>query len=167
MVQEELVGGRIGKIHRMEDRVVRPGPVRPPVEVMCHGDFAPYNVTVVDGRAFGMIDFDTLHPGPRIWDVTYGVYRWCGLDAVDKEEIEVLVRRVKLFLDAYGATAEERQSLVEVLLERLGALVSFMREEASSGNVDFQRNIADGHLLVYLDDMAWLRAHGEAILRGI
>jgi aminoglycoside phosphotransferase (APT) family kinase protein len=47
-----------------------------PIEVMCHGDFAPYNVTIVDGEAFGIIDFDTLHPGPKMWDIAYAVYRW-------------------------------------------------------------------------------------------
>ncbi len=34
-------------------------------------DFAPYNITFVDGCVHGIIDFDTLHPGPRIWDVAY------------------------------------------------------------------------------------------------
>ena len=42
---------------------------------MCHGDFAPYNITFVDRCVHGIIDFDTLHPGPRIWDVAYAVYR--------------------------------------------------------------------------------------------
>jgi hypothetical protein len=29
-----------------------------PLEVMCHGDFAPYNVTLIDGKPMGIIDFE-------------------------------------------------------------------------------------------------------------
>jgi len=49
-------------------------PKHSPQEVMCHGDFAPYNLTFVDGSVHGIIDFDTLHPGPRLWDIAYAVY---------------------------------------------------------------------------------------------
>ncbi|WIB12372.1 phosphotransferase [Curtobacterium sp. MCPF17_052] len=49
---------------------------RLPVETIVHGDFAPYNV-VYDGiAAVGVIDFDTAHPGPRVWDVASAVYRF-------------------------------------------------------------------------------------------
>lgn len=41
-------------------------PARTPAEVMCHGDFAPYNITFTDGHVHGIIDFDTLHPGSRL-----------------------------------------------------------------------------------------------------
>ncbi|MCU0154652.1 phosphotransferase [Curtobacterium flaccumfaciens pv. poinsettiae] len=49
---------------------------RAPVETIVHGDFAPYNC-VYDGiAAVGLIDFDTAHPGPRVWDVASAVYRF-------------------------------------------------------------------------------------------
>jgi hypothetical protein len=49
---------------------------RAPVETVVHGDFAPYNC-VYDGiAAVGLIDFDTAHPGPRVWDVASAVYRF-------------------------------------------------------------------------------------------
>lgn len=50
-----------------------------PIEVMCHGDFAPYNVVLNGSDAVGIIDFDTLHPGSRLSDVAYAVYRWAPL----------------------------------------------------------------------------------------
>ena len=50
-----------------------------PEEVICHNDFATYNVTFVDGLPYGMIDFDTCTPAPRIWDIAYAVYRFVPL----------------------------------------------------------------------------------------
>lgn len=43
-------------------------------EVICHNDFAPYNVVFNDKLPKAIIDFDTAGPGPRIWDVAYAAY---------------------------------------------------------------------------------------------
>lgn len=52
---------------------------RQPREIVCHGDFAPYNVTLAGPSVSGIIDFDTAHPAPRLWDLAYAVYRWAPL----------------------------------------------------------------------------------------
>lgn len=41
----------------------------PPAEVVCHGDFAPYNCVFIEGEFVGAFDFDFAHPGPRLWDL--------------------------------------------------------------------------------------------------
>jgi hypothetical protein len=56
-------------------------PPREPVEVVCHGDLAPYNCVFDGDRLVGVIDFDTAHPGPRLWDVAGGAYRLVPLVA--------------------------------------------------------------------------------------
>lgn len=50
-----------------------------PAEVICHGDFAPYNHVFREGRLVGVIDFDTCQPGPRLWDLAYTAYRYVPL----------------------------------------------------------------------------------------
>ncbi|GAM67933.1 hypothetical protein JCM19236_2088 [Vibrio sp. JCM 19236] len=40
---------------------------REPAEVICHGDFTPYNVALQGNIVVGVFDFDTAHPAPRIW----------------------------------------------------------------------------------------------------
>jgi thiamine kinase-like enzyme len=36
--------------------------------VICHNDFAPYNLVFTDWRPHAIIDFDTAGPRPRAWN---------------------------------------------------------------------------------------------------
>ena len=143
-------------------------PAREPAEVMCHGDFAPYNVTFREGGVYGIIDFDTLHPGPRLWDLAYAVYRWVPFMAPSnpesREDLAGQLRRLKLFSDAYGLREAEKAQLPSGMIERLQSLVSYMREEAEAGNEDMRKNIEEGHVDLYLRDIAWIREN-EAKIR--
>ncbi len=146
-------------------------PKRLPVEVMCHGDFAPYNITFVDGRVHGIIDFDTLHPGPRIWDVAYAVYRWIPFVSPKNPDycydLNEQIRRLKLFADTYGLKDHEREQLPDMMIERISSLAAYMRNEADSGNEDVRKNIEDGHLNLYLDDIQYIKESSKNIREGI
>ena len=143
-------------------------PSRVPAEVMCHGDFAPYNMTFVDGAVHGVIDFDTLHPGPRLWDIAYAVYRWIPFVAPTNPDYRCALpeqlRRLALFAEAYGLSPADRRLLPAMMVQRLQALADYMRAQADGGNEDVQRNIEDGHLALYLTDIAYMEKHaGEMI----
>ncbi|MEZ8080551.1 aminoglycoside phosphotransferase family protein [Enterovibrio norvegicus] len=139
---------------------------RPPFEVICHGDYAPYNVALDGEHVVGVFDFDTAHPAPRLWDVAYAVYCWAPFKTNEYDklgDINTQAKRVALFCDAYGLSAPEKAGLVDAMIERLQALVDFMMGEAEKGNAAFADNIADGHHLSYLDDIAYLNTHREQI----
>ena len=132
---------------------------REPFEVICHGDFTPYNVALSKNTVVGVFDFDTAHPAPRIWDLAYSVYCWAPFKTDSNDKLDTIseqVTRAKLFCDSYGATESERNQLADAMVQRLQALVSFMHNEAENGNESFVENIAQGHLQAYLNDIEYI-----------
>ena len=145
-------------------------PAREPSEVIVHGDYAPYNVALKGNQAVGMIDFDTAHPAPRLWDIAYAVYRWAPLS--DQEHAFVVelgdqIQRTKLFCDAYDLKRADRERLVQTVIERMNTFVNFMRVEAANGNEKFIGDLRDGHHLIYLKDINYLTANRKQIVAGI
>lgn len=136
-------------------------PVREPVEVICHGDFAPYNCVFVDGDLVGVFDFDFAHAGPRAWDLGYALYRFVPLaDPTHAEGFGSPVEqagRMRLFCDAYGMT--DRSGLYEVVTARIQFMVDFLLEGQRIGDPRRIANIAAGHLAVYQHDLAYVERH--------
>lgn len=133
-----------------------------PVEVVCHNDFAPYNMVFQDGRLAGAIDFDAASPGPRIWDVAYLAYQLVPLiEGTGPGEPPEEEKRARLdgIIAAYGqpfAHADIFESLGHRLLE----LADYSdRRAAEAGRAEL-RNHADR----YRKDSA--RMFGLAVEQG-
>ena len=77
------------------------------------------------------------------------------------------IRRLKLFADAYDLKNNEREQLPNMIIQRINSLVAYMRNEADSGNEDVRKNIEDGHLNLYLDDIQYIKESQKNILEGI
>ncbi|AJR05493.1 aminoglycoside phosphotransferase family protein [Photobacterium gaetbulicola] len=146
-------------------------PARKPIEVLCHGDYAPYNVVLNENEAIGIIDFDTLHPGPVIWDVCYAIYRWAPIKNPNNPDsigdINEQITRAKIFCDAYGLDYESRKMIPSMMVDRLTALVNFMLDQAGEGDEDFESNLSEGHHIAYLNDIEYIKQHEEQIISGI
>ncbi|NKK69582.1 phosphotransferase [Rhizobium leguminosarum bv. viciae] len=146
-------------------------PPREPCEIVCHGDYAPYNVATAGHAAVGIIDFDAAHPAPRIWDLAYSVYRWAPLsNPVNSHlafSLDEQLRRAELFCTAYGATVEERLQLPEMICRRLEALVDFMLASASAGEATFAEDVATGDARLYLSDTDYVQSHRDRLLKAL
>ncbi len=70
-------------------------------DVICHGDFGPWNLVWRDGHPVAIIDFDRAHPGEPSEDVAYALRTFVSYGLAEAEP-EELVRRTRLALDAYG-----------------------------------------------------------------
>lgn len=142
-----------------------------PVEVLCHGDFAPYNCVFRDGEAVALIDFDGARPGPRAWDLAYALYRFAPLTGPENGDgfgtTAEQARRARSFLDSYGAGREQRASAVAALAPRLRSLVDFMQEAADAGDASFARHIAEGHADLYRADIAYIDSRASVWQRDV
>lgn len=140
-----------------------------PYEVICHGDFAPYNCVFDGSRLVGIIDFDTAHPGPRIRDIAHAIYRFAPLTAPENAagfgSLAEQARRARLFCDEYGEV--NRSEIIEAVCRRLLDLVRYMRAQAAQGDTAFQSHLDDGHDTLYLRDIHYLRTNAAALTRAL
>ncbi|MEO5953545.1 MAG: phosphotransferase [Chloroflexia bacterium] len=144
-------------------------PNRSQHEVICHNDFAPYNMVFYGEKPKALIDWDIAGPGPRIWDVAYAVYRFVPLSwEEDLEEDLAELRpnlvnpvvqsmRLRYFCDAYGL--EDRSELLDMVRARLEHLCEHMTDRAAEGNSAFQAMVDEGHWDLYQRDIAALESH--------
>ncbi|MBU1304024.1 MAG: phosphotransferase [Alphaproteobacteria bacterium] len=95
------LAGAARLLRRFHDCTADFPPVRDAgAEIMCHNDWTPANTVFVKDVPFGMIDFDTIMPGTRLWDLTYSAWTWLGLSE-ERWSPHDQLRRLELFVAAY------------------------------------------------------------------
>lgn len=127
------------------DRVWRNAP-HAPVEVVCHNDFAPYNLIVRESRLVGVIDFDMASPGSRLRDFAYLAYRLVPYaeDAAGFEPARHGLRedRLRELTEAYGAGFTPSAVRIAVA-RRLDDLAAFTDQRAAeTGRQEFTEHAA-------------------------
>ncbi len=143
-----------------------------PYEVLCHNDFAIYNIIFDHKKPVGIIDFDVAAPGPRLWDIAYTLYTCIPLSRLYHTETGKAVyydsskdaarikQRVHMFFEAYGVDGMQEDYLEMVVL-RLEGLCDYMIRKASEGDKAFQNMIDEGHLEHYQIEIKFIREHGK------
>jgi Ser/Thr protein kinase RdoA (MazF antagonist) len=71
-------------------------------DVICHGDFGPWNIVWRSGLPFAVIDFDRVYRGAAADDVAYALRMFIGYGFARTAPAE-LVRRTRVAVQAYGA----------------------------------------------------------------
>ncbi|MBD7965900.1 phosphotransferase [Fictibacillus norfolkensis] len=146
-----------------------------PFEVLCHNDFAIYNIIFDNERPVGIIDFDVAGPGPRLWNIAYTLYTCVPLSRFYLDETgknvtynreqhaDRIKQRVQCFFEAYGEKVDS--GYLEMVLRRLEGLCRTMIRKASEGDKAFQMMIEEGHLDHYRDDIGFIQKYGTEWLK--
>ncbi len=119
-------------------------------EVVCHNDFAPYNMLFKDRQPVAIIDFDLAGPGPRLRDLAYAAY-WCvplsfnsaELRGYTQSDISAGSRRLRAFCQAYNT--KDYQQLFDLVAEVLLHMSCRDSIEAMLGNQTAEKLERDGH----------------------
>jgi hypothetical protein len=114
-------------------------PAHAPAEVICHNDFAPYNLMWEGSRLTAVIDFDLASPGPRAWDMAYAAYRFVPLTDPGNPDVPFpgvpeQARRLALFCSAYGEARIAPGAVLDAAIACLRELVAFILRAAAAGD---------------------------------
>lgn len=142
-----------------------------PLEIICHNDFAIYNIIFNKEQPVGIIDFDMAAPGPKMWDVVYSLYTSVPLSRFILTEDEDRIvynssihgkekkNRVKIFLKSYGVDLND--DIFELLQLRLNTLCKTIEQEACNGNLAYKKMIKDGHVEHYKKDIQFIQKYKQ------
>lgn len=129
--------------------------------VWCQGDPGPWNFVWCDGEAVALLDWEFLHPGPRVDDVAYALLWFAPLrddeDCLDWHHFpQVPDRRARIdaFLDAYGPLAAF--DVADAAIDRRWSTIATMRALAERG-IEPQRTwVAEGAVSVEISEIHWI-----------
>jgi aminoglycoside phosphotransferase (APT) family kinase protein len=132
--------------------------------VFCHGDPGPWNFVWQDKHAVGLIDWDFLHPAPRVSDVAYALQWFVPLRRDEHAlewhhfpEVPDRRHRVQVFLDAYGDLPPF--DVAEAVANRMQDVSDLVQSLAEAGHEPQRTWVADGALEVDAEEIAWVREH--------
>jgi Ser/Thr protein kinase RdoA (MazF antagonist) len=115
--------------------------------LVTHNDVNLDNVVFRDGRAVALIDFDLASPGSRLWDVAGAVRLWAPLRPdhyIDDVRRGRALARLRLFVDRYDLTHEDRERLVEAVLQSHNWIYELIGGAVADGHAGFSDYYASG-----------------------
>lgn len=142
-----------------------------PPELVSHCDVTPQNVVFRGGRPVALIDFDLTRPTTRLLDVLNTALHWVPLkDPVDRDSVQAAAdvpARLRLFVDAYGLTADERDQILD-LAERAFARTWYrMRANAEHRGGGWARMWSEGVGDKIVRRQRWLERDREALAAAL
>jgi hypothetical protein len=86
--------------------------------VVCHNDLGPNNFIFLADAPVGIIDFDMASSGDPLEDLGYMAWSWCISSKPSRGPVAGQAQQVRVLADAYGASAADRENLLDAILER-------------------------------------------------
>jgi hypothetical protein len=133
-------------------------------ELVCHGDFGPWNLVWRGGEPVGILDWDYAWPAPPVHDVAYALeyvvpfrddeecLRWLRYPHPPDRR-----RRIEVFAQAYGLASTE--GLVDEVIAQQELVLERSRRLAADGRQPQVHWRASGQFEEVARRIRWSRAH--------
>lgn len=129
-------------------------------ELMCHGDFGPWNGVWQGDDIVGLIDWDHARPASPLFDIAYGI-EFTAPFRDDEECIRWLrypdppnrLERIEVFCDAYGTVVPD--DVIACVVDQQRAVLRTCEELGRRGIEPLATWIRDGHLNKLRSRIAW------------
>ena len=135
-----------------------------------HNDPNLDNVVFREGRAVALIDFDLASPGSTLWDVAAAARLWAPLRPnrliTDARRGRAL-RRLRVFLDAYGVDADTRGGIADAVLANHDWCYDIVRGGAEGGHEAFAEHWNGGAAQRAERTRAWYVESRDVLLRAV
>jgi len=141
----------------------RDGPPAPG-ELICHGDFGPWNLVWRAGRPIGMLDWDYAWPARPVHDVAYAL-EYVAPFRPDDESMRFLHHaapparrhRIELFATAYGLTSTD--GLIDEVITQQQRVLDRALALAAAGHQPQADWLATGVLAETARRVTWSRTN--------
>lgn len=129
-------------------------------DVMCHGDFGPWNLVWRGERPVGILDWDYAHPAPRLHDIGY-VLEFVAPFRDDDTSLRELSypdpprrrHRLELFCESYGLPGTE--GVVDAVIRAQRSTADLVRTLGSQGRQPQADWLAEGYVGDLEQRIAW------------
>ena len=135
-------------------------------EIICHGDFGPWNIVWQGDEPVGIVDWDLVFPASHQYDVLYALeysapfrddettLKWHHFPEVPDRR-----RRIEVFLEAYGEPAiPSIANRVSEIQRQGGRYEKYLAERGMQPQVDW---VADGELDEIEKRAKWTEANKD------
>ncbi len=117
-------------------------------EIICHGDFGPWNIVWQGGEPVGIVDWDFAHPAKPEYDILYALeysapfcddetaLKWRGFKSLPDRK-----HRIEVFMKAYGAPMIENVAHKVARMQRkVGEYEAYLAKRGIQPQVDWVAN---------------------------
>jgi hypothetical protein len=133
-------------------------------EIVCHGDFGPWNTVWQGQKPVAILDWDFAGPSPALYDIAYAL-EYVAPFRDDEECIKWLAypkppdrrHRIQVFAKAYRL--DSTAGLVDAVINVQQAGIEHVRSLAEKGQQPQLKWVQDGHLDELAKRVAWSKTN--------